>query len=42
LQLITNFFMMTVIPEITAFIPELVRSFVILLLVRPVLRWGIK
>ena len=42
LQLITNFFMMTVIPEITAYIPELVTSFVFLLLVRPVLRWGIK
>lgn len=42
LRLIQNFFMMTVIPEITAYIPEFVTSFVILLLVRPILRWGIK
>jgi hypothetical protein len=42
LRLITNFFMMTVIPEITTYIPELVTSVVILLLVRPILRCGMK
>jgi hypothetical protein len=42
LRLITNFFMMTVIPEITTYIPELVTSVVILLFARPILRWGMK